>query len=70
MYATPWRMADSAVGGDLQDYLRLWRFEQYHQRSGDRLPAVLCWEAPDISTLTFQPWAGRLRRRPPALEKA
>jgi hypothetical protein len=56
MYATPWRMADTATSGDLHDYLRLWRFEEYYRRSADQLPAVLCREALDTGALKFQRW--------------
>jgi hypothetical protein len=56
MYATPWRMADSAANSDLQGYLRLWRFAEYYRRSADQLPAVLCREALDIGALKFQRW--------------
>ena len=43
MYATPWRMADGAAGGELPDYLELWRFERYYRLSADQLPA--CYAA-------------------------
>ena len=56
IYATPWQLADSRPGGALQHYLRLWRFEQYYRLSADQLPSVLCREALDVSTLTFQRW--------------
>jgi hypothetical protein len=56
MYATPWHLADSSAGGDLQHYLRLWRFEQYYRLSADQLPSVLCREALDVSALKFQRW--------------
>lgn len=56
MYATPWRMADSAASGDLHDYLRLWRFGEHYRRSADQLPAVLCKETLDIRALKFQRW--------------
>jgi hypothetical protein len=32
-YATPWRMTDGAADRGVQDYLRLWRFEQYYRLS-------------------------------------
>jgi hypothetical protein len=38
MYATPWRITDGGAGGGLQDYLLLWRFEQYYRLSADQLP--------------------------------
>ena len=56
MYATPWRLADSAAQGELQHYLRLWRFERYYRLSADQLPGVLCREALDVSALRFQRW--------------
>jgi len=57
MYATPWHLADSHAVGDLQHYLRLWRFEQYYRLSADQLPSVLYREAVDISALQFRRWA-------------
>jgi hypothetical protein len=56
MYATPWRLADSAAQGELQHYLRLWRFERYYRLSADQLPGVLCREALDVSALKFPRW--------------
>ena len=56
MYATPWRLADSAAQGELQHYLRLWRFERYYRLSSDQLPGVLCREALDVSALKFPRW--------------
>jgi hypothetical protein len=56
VYATPWRLADSTAHGELQHYLRLWRFEQYYRLSADQLPGVLCREALDASALTFKRW--------------
>ena len=41
MYATPWHLADGTAGGDLPDYLQLWRFEQYYRLSADQLPRSL-----------------------------
>jgi hypothetical protein len=57
MYATPWRLAGSTAGGDLQHYLRLWRFGQYYKLSADQLPGVLCREALDAGALKFQCWS-------------
>jgi hypothetical protein len=56
IYATPWHLADGTPGGDLADYLRLWRFEQYYRLSADQLPAVLHRETLDPGTLRFQRW--------------
>jgi hypothetical protein len=56
MYATPWRITDGTAASGLQDYLRLWRFEQYYRLSADQLPGVLSREALDTSALTFQRW--------------
>ena len=56
MYATPWRLADSKADGDLGQYLRLWRFEQYYQLSADQLPRVLRREVLDAGALTFRRW--------------
>lgn len=56
LYATPWRLADSSAGGELQHYLRLWRFEQYYRLSADQLPSVSCREALDVSALKFRRW--------------
>jgi hypothetical protein len=57
MYATPWRKTDGIASGDLQHYLRLWRFGHYYKLSADQLPGVLCPEALDVSTLKFQRWS-------------
>ena len=59
MYATPWHLTDGTAGGDLPDYLRLWRFERYYRLSADQLPHVLAREAVDLSTLTVQALAAR-----------
>ncbi len=56
IYATPWHLADTTAGGELQHYLRLWRFEQYCRLSADQLPSVLCREALDVSALKFHRW--------------
>jgi hypothetical protein len=56
MYATPWRMADGAAGGELPDYLELWRFERYYRLSGDQLPRVLHRETLDAGVLGFDQW--------------
>jgi hypothetical protein len=56
IYATPWHLTDTAAGGELQNYLRLWRFEQYYRLSADQLPSVLCREALDVGALRFQRW--------------
>jgi len=62
IYATPWRAADRADGGDLPGHLRLWRFEAFYRLSADQLPAVLHREALDPGTLRFRRWrhAGQL----------
>jgi hypothetical protein len=56
LYATPWHVSDRPAHGDLQNYLRLWRFGPYYQLSADQLPEVLCREMLDVSTLRFQRW--------------
>ena len=56
IYATPWHLTDATTGGELQHYLRLWRFEQYYRLSADQLPSVLCREALDVSALKFRRW--------------
>ena len=62
IYATPWHLTGSTEGGDLPDYLPLWRFEQYYRLSADQLPGVLHRETLDPGTLRFQRWqhAGQL----------
>lgn len=61
-YATPWQVTDSSTGGQLPDYLRMWRFERYYRLSADQLPHVLARETVDIAALTFERWqnAGRV----------
>ena len=56
LYATPWHLADDSAGGQLPDYLRLWRFEQYYRLSADQLPRVLARETLEASDLGFQRW--------------
>jgi hypothetical protein len=56
MYATPWHLNDASAGGELPDYLRLWRFERYYRLSASQLPRVLHRESLDASTLRFQRW--------------
>jgi hypothetical protein len=56
MYATPWHVTDGTAGGQLPDYLDLWRFERYYRLSGDQLPHVLCREAIDPGGLSFKRW--------------
>ncbi len=56
LYATPWRLKDSTVGGELPDYLRLWRFERYYRLSADQLPTVLLRESLDVGSLGFRRW--------------
>jgi hypothetical protein len=56
LYATPWYVADGDAGGQLPDYLNLWRFERYYRLSGDQLPHVLCREAVDSGALSFTRW--------------
>ena len=56
MYATPWHVTDGSAGGELPDYLQLWRFERYYRLSADQLPRVLCREALDTAALSFRRW--------------
>jgi hypothetical protein len=56
LYATPWHVAHDSAGGQLPDYLRLWRFEQYYRLSADQLPRVLAREPLDAGELRFQRW--------------
>jgi hypothetical protein len=49
-------MANGAAGGELPDYLELWRFERYYRLSGDQLPRVLHRETLDADVLGFDQW--------------
>jgi len=49
-------MTDGNSGGEVPDYLQLWRFEQYYRLSGDQLPRVLGREVLDPSVLGFKRW--------------
>ena len=40
LYATPWHLADGAVGHELPGFLDLGRLEHYYQLSADQLPRV------------------------------
>src|SRR5256885_2060319 len=41
LYATAWQVPAQASGGELANYLELWRFERYYRLSADQLPQVL-----------------------------
>ena len=56
IYATPWHMTDGNSGGEIPDYLRLWRFERYYRLSADQLPRVLSREVLDPGVLGFKRW--------------
>lgn len=56
LYATPWHMADGASAGEPSEFLQLWRFAQYYERSADQLPRVLARETLDPESVGFRRW--------------
>lgn len=56
LYATPWHLADGAVGQELPRFLDLGRLERYYRLSADQLPRVLYRETLDTDTVTSRRW--------------
>jgi hypothetical protein len=56
LYATPWHLADGAVGQELPGFLDLGRLEHYYRLSADQLPRVLYRETLDADAVTSQRW--------------